>query len=135
MRSIIHSLISVGMDFPIRSFLFLLINIIAINHNNIPIIIEVIASRSGFFVRYEAINPIVAIKTPITAMVSSYTTANVIGSACSKISFRFLWVEDFLISLTAIPRVIDSMTNDIAKMINVRWLICTSPGDISIMTP
>lgn len=82
--------------------------------------IEVIASRTGFFVIYVHNNPRVAIVTPITAIVSSYTTAKVMGSACSIMCFHFLCVDDFLISLMAIPRVIDSMINDIAKMMNVR---------------
>jgi len=108
---------------------------IAIHHKSTPIIIEVIASRNGFCVTYENTNPIVAISTPATAIVSSYTTANVIGSACSNISDRFLCVDDFLISLIAIPNVIDSITHDIAKIINVRWLICISLGDHKFAIP
>ena len=108
---------------------------IAIHHKSNPIIIEVIESRNGFLVMYEQRSPMTAISTPVTAMLSSYTTAKVIGSPCSKINDRFLCVEAFFISLIAIPRVIDSMTNDIPRMINVQRLICISPGVINDMIP
>lgn len=80
---------------------------------------DVIESRKGFLVIYEHNNPRAAMSTPATAIVSSYTTANVIGSPCSNISFHFLWVDAFLISFIAILRVIDSITNDIPKIIKV----------------
>ena len=97
--------------------------------------IEVIASRSGFLVMYVQTNHILAIITPTTAILSSYTTAKVMGSACSKMSFHFLCEDVFLISCIAIHSVIDSTTNDIAKIINVRLLICIDSVCSRLMIP